>query len=139
MKRRSFVQLLLALAGVPFLPKAKAASVLPNSRNDVITGIPCAGLQGPVGPAGPHLGPPVGTVLLKSGPLPNGCLPCDGRVISRLEHQPLFSALGTAYGEGDGRTTFALPDLNTFHVHGIRDPGHRHGTDLFCEYVIKAE
>jgi hypothetical protein len=115
MKRRSFVQLLLALAGVPFLPKAASKATVSE----------------------PAI--PVGAVLLKSGPLPNGWLPCDGRLISRLEHQPLFSVLDTAYGKGDGRTTFALPDLNTSHIHGIRDPGHRHGTELFCDYIIKAK
>ena len=34
----------------------------------------------------------------------------DGRLLSIAEHTALFSLLSTQYG-GDGRTTFALPDL----------------------------
>lgn len=41
---------------------------------------------------------------------PRGWLPADGRLISISENTTLFSLLGTFYG-GDGRTTFALPDL----------------------------
>lgn len=35
---------------------------------------------------------------------------CDGSLLSTSEYDALFSLLGTIYG-GDGRTTFALPDL----------------------------
>lgn len=35
---------------------------------------------------------------------------CDGRLIAVYQNTALFSILGTTYG-GDGRTTFALPDL----------------------------
>ncbi|MBZ0089295.1 MAG: tail fiber protein [Thermoanaerobaculia bacterium] len=35
---------------------------------------------------------------------------CDGRLLAISSHSALFSLLGTIYG-GDGRTTFALPDL----------------------------
>jgi len=35
---------------------------------------------------------------------------CDGQLMSISENPALFSILGTTYG-GDGRTTFALPDL----------------------------
>lgn len=41
---------------------------------------------------------------------PRNFLPCDGRLISIVSNTALFSILGTTYG-GDGRTTFALPDL----------------------------
>ncbi|MFC4640273.1 phage tail protein [Deinococcus hohokamensis] len=34
----------------------------------------------------------------------------DGRLMSIAQNTALFSLLGTTYG-GDGRTTFALPDL----------------------------
>lgn len=34
----------------------------------------------------------------------------DGQLLAISQHQALFSILGTFYG-GDGRTTFALPDL----------------------------
>jgi len=35
---------------------------------------------------------------------------CNGQLMSISQNQALFSILGTTYG-GDGRTTFALPDL----------------------------
>ena len=35
---------------------------------------------------------------------------CDGQLLSISSNSALFSLLGTIYG-GDGRTTFALPDL----------------------------
>lgn len=35
---------------------------------------------------------------------------CEGQLMSIAANQALFSLLGTTYG-GDGRTTFALPDL----------------------------
>jgi microcystin-dependent protein len=35
---------------------------------------------------------------------------CDGQILSIAANTALFSLLGTTYG-GDGRTTFALPDL----------------------------
>ncbi|MDG2122338.1 MAG: tail fiber protein [Verrucomicrobiales bacterium] len=35
---------------------------------------------------------------------------CDGQILPINQNQSLFSLLGTTYG-GDGRTTFALPDM----------------------------
>lgn len=37
---------------------------------------------------------------------------CNGSLLSITQNQPLFSLLGTRYG-GDGRTTFALPNLQS--------------------------
>ncbi|KAB7744116.1 phage tail protein [Nostocoides sp. F2B08] len=45
-----------------------------------------------------------------SAVIPRGWSPCDGRILPINQNQALFSLLGTTYG-GDGRTTFALPDL----------------------------
>jgi microcystin-dependent protein len=41
---------------------------------------------------------------------PRGWADCDGQLLPISQHTALFSLLGTTYG-GDGRTTFALPDL----------------------------
>ena len=41
---------------------------------------------------------------------PRGTMEADGRLLPINENTALFSLLGTMYG-GDGRTTFALPDL----------------------------
>lgn len=42
---------------------------------------------------------------------PAGWLLCRGQAISRTAYAALFAAIGTAYGAGDGSTTFNLPDL----------------------------
>lgn len=36
---------------------------------------------------------------------------CDGRAVSRTVYSALYAAVGTAFGVGDGSTTFNLPDL----------------------------
>jgi len=41
---------------------------------------------------------------------PRGWALCQGQILPISQHDALFSILGTTYG-GDGRTTFALPDL----------------------------
>ena len=44
------------------------------------------------------------------GRVPSGWAPCQGQLLSISQHAALFSLIGTTYG-GDGRSTFALPDL----------------------------
>jgi microcystin-dependent protein len=41
---------------------------------------------------------------------PRNWADCDGALLPINQYQALFSLLGTTYG-GDGRQTFALPDL----------------------------
>ncbi|PTW60061.1 microcystin-dependent protein [Breoghania corrubedonensis] len=43
---------------------------------------------------------------------PRGWAFCDGQILPINQNQSLYSILGTTYG-GDGRTTFALPDLRS--------------------------
>ena len=49
---------------------------------------------------------------------PTGWLAADGAAVSRATYSALFTAVGTTYGEGDGSTTFALPDLRGYFVRG---------------------
>ena len=42
--------------------------------------------------------------------IPSNWLLCNGQAVSRTEYAELFAVLGTKYGEGDGSTTFNLPD-----------------------------
>jgi microcystin-dependent protein len=42
---------------------------------------------------------------------PTGWAMCDGQLLPISQNTALFSLLGTYYG-GDGKSTFALPDLN---------------------------
>jgi len=56
---------------------------------------------------------------------PRGWAFCDGQLLPISQNQSLFSLLGTTYG-GDGRTTFALPDLRgrtPLHVGASTAPG----------------
>jgi microcystin-dependent protein len=54
---------------------------------------------------------------------PRGWAFCDGQLLAIAQNQSLFSLLGTIYG-GDGRTTFALPDLRgRVPVHRGNGPG----------------
>jgi len=56
---------------------------------------------------------PCGAILDYAGPTPPpGWLACDGRQISRTTYSELFAAIGTAWGAGDGSTTFNLPPAN---------------------------
>jgi microcystin-dependent protein len=41
---------------------------------------------------------------------PRSWVPCQGQLMAISQNTALFSVLGTTYG-GDGKTTFALPDL----------------------------
>jgi len=41
---------------------------------------------------------------------PSGWLLCYGQAVSRATYASLFGVIGTAYGSGDGSTTFNLPD-----------------------------
>jgi microcystin-dependent protein len=44
--------------------------------------------------------------------VPKGWMSCAGQLLPINQNQALFSLLGTTFG-GDGRTTFALPNLQT--------------------------
>ena len=54
----------------------------------------------------------IGTIVPYAGnTAPYGYLMCDGSEVSRTEYYQLFNVIGTTYGEGDGSTTFKVPDL----------------------------
>lgn len=57
-------------------------------------------------------GVPSGAIMPYGGSAaPTDWLLCDGGAVSRTTYAALFTAIGTAYGAGDGSTTFNLPDL----------------------------
>ena len=49
-------------------------------------------------------------VLVASKEIPGGWIPCEGQELQISLYTPLFSILGTNFG-GDGRSTFAVPNL----------------------------
>jgi len=54
----------------------------------------------------------LGTILPYAGTTaPTGYLLCDGAPVSRTTYANLFALVGTAFGVGDGSTTFNVPDL----------------------------
>lgn len=53
----------------------------------------------------------IGTIILFAGNFaPRSWAFCEGQLLSISQNTALFSILGTTYG-GDGKSTFALPDL----------------------------
>ena len=64
--------------------------------------------------------------IMSFGFAPKGWAQCNGQLLPINQNQPLFSLLGTTYG-GDGRTTFALPNLQA------RIPIHQGGNHLLGE------
>lgn len=101
-------------------------------------------------------GPPVGSIIMWAAwGYPTNWIPLDGREISRADYPTLFAMIGTAYGNGNGSTTFNLPNMQARfplmigngrtqgwlggeenvtlsvnqmpnHGHGVNDPGHNH-------------
>lgn len=59
----------------------------------------------------------LGEVILNAGGVSNG-MPARGQLLSISQNSALFSLMGTMYG-GDGRTTFALPDLRAAAPNGL--------------------
>lgn len=55
---------------------------------------------------------PVGAIQAYAGTTPpSNWLICDGRTVNRTKYAKLFAVIGTTYGEGNGETTFNLPNL----------------------------
>lgn len=52
---------------------------------------------------------------------PAGWLKCNGASVSRATYADLFAAIGITYGNGNGATTFNLPDLRSEFVRGWDD------------------
>lgn len=55
--------------------------------------------------------PFIGEISIFSGNYaPKGYMLCRGQVLNIVDHMSLYAVLGVTYG-GDGRSTFALPNL----------------------------
>ena len=63
---------------------------------------------------------PAGTVLPFAGAVaPDGWALCDGSTVSRTDYAELYMAIGDAWGNGDGSTTFHLPDMRGRFMRGV--------------------
>jgi microcystin-dependent protein len=98
-----------ALARVQLLAAVQQLNDVIASRGTA-SGIPSTGTDGLVPAA--QGGVPTGSMMAYAGSsAPSGWLLCAGQAVSRTTYAALFSAISTAYGAGDGSTTFNLPDL----------------------------
>lgn len=64
---------------------------------------------------------------------PTGWLAANGSLVSRVTYARLFSRIGTTFGNGDGSTTFALPEMRGEFIRGWDngrgiDPGRAFGS-----------
>lgn len=64
---------------------------------------------------------PVGSLVASLAESIDGWLLCNGALLSRVTYANLFDVIGTSFGEGDGSTTFALPDFRDKTLWGAND------------------
>lgn len=65
---------------------------------------------------------PTGSFIYYGGTdVPEGYLLCNGANVSRTTYAALFAVIGTKYGEGDGSSTFTLPNLDGRVLQGTND------------------
>lgn len=85
-----------------------------------IAGVP---IQGGGGITGDTV--PIGAIMpYSSSYIPENWLECNGQAISRTTYADLFTRIGTTFGQGDGSTTFNVPNFN-----GRVPVGYGQGTD----------
>ena len=74
---------------------------------------------------------PIGAILAFGGSAaPAGWLLCQGQAISRTTYAALFAVIGTAYGAGDGSTTFNIPDGREVTLKGAGESGYTVGNHV---------
>ena len=77
-----------------------------------------AGPQGPQGVTG-SVGP-TGSIIAFAGiNIPNGWLVCDGSAVDRSTYSELFDVISIYWGNGNGSTTFNLPDFRGRFLRGV--------------------
>jgi microcystin-dependent protein len=83
------------------------------------------------------VGVPIGTVIDFAGSaIPLGYVFCDGAALSRAGYPQLFAAIGTAWGVGDGSTTFNVPDLRGRVTAGLDNMGGTAANRLTANMVL---
>lgn len=92
---------------LPTLPASNSVVIMDSSGNQTAS---VAAFQSLV---------PPGVILPFGGTsTPAGFLFCDGTAVSRTTYSSLFAAIGIAYGNGDGSTTFNVPDFRGTFMRG---------------------
>ena len=75
-----------------------------NGTNPYSAAIDGTDFMGPISTTGIICYYPIATI-------PTGWFMCDGRAVSRTTYSRLFNVIGITYGEGNGTTTFNIPNL----------------------------
>ena len=85
-------------------------------------------------------GIPAGTIYwFASTTVPTGYLQCNGAAVSRSTYADLYAVCGQTYGNGDGSSTFNVPDLRGEFIRGLDsgrgvDSGRSIGTTQSDEF-----
>jgi len=80
--------------------------------SNIASGLAATDVQGAVDElAGVDASPAGAVSFFARNTAPDGWLKANGAAVSRTTYADLFTAIGTAFGAGDGSTTFNLPDL----------------------------
>jgi len=80
---------------------------------------------------------PTGSITMYgAATAPSGWLLCDGSTVSRTTYADLFAIIGTAFGVGDGSTTFGLPDLRDKFVVGAGTSFNNNDTGGEATHVL---
>ena len=78
---------------------------------------------------------PTGSVhMMATTTAPSGYLKCNGAAVSRTTYADLFAIIGTTHGEGDGSSTFNVPDLRGEFVRGWDDGKGTDNTRSFASF-----
>lgn len=97
-----------------------------------------AGLEAAVLAIMDTLIPPGSQMLWGSETVPSGWLECDGSELSRADYAKLFTKMGTRFGEGNGSTTFNIPDWRGIFPRGW-DHGRGRDTDRAMDGAVQED
>ena len=113
---------LTATAQMPGVATTSSVGVVqPDGRTITIT---ADGVISAIGSGGGSGSSVTGEIKwFASNIVPDGYIICNGAKVSRETYADLFAVIGTSFGEGDGSTTFDLPDLIDRFVQGSRKVG----------------
>lgn len=93
-----------------------------SAGSDTARAVTAAGVSAAITALAPEV--PAGSVIFfASTGAPDGYLQGYGQAVSRSTYDDLFAAIGTAFGSGDGSTTFNLPDCRGRVIAGEDDMG----------------
>ncbi len=129
-------RLIAALAGLSLFGAAAVAYAVPKHTWQSGDALTASDLNMTIGDLDSRLSTlesgdsPAGAVtsFAGTGTPPLGWLACDGSEVGRAAFPKLFATIGTAWGKGDGSTTFTLPDLRGRFLRGM-DGGAGHDPD----------